>query len=376
MRLNDNESQWFNMNCTNFTIREWKSLNLVRSIAAILGVLIILAILSFLIYYKAYQSLFQRLYLYLIIATLLNELAGVISIEHQWPYKRQETVCVWIGLVSAWTNVLLFIFSYEIIVYLLYLVVSKIKGIELPQCGIGCTRCCGAIVEIVYLVLPALISTAFALPPYMQRRYGIAGPWCFVRSLNSNCESSGKVIQMAFYGMYMSLGVAGIAASLIFLIVYFKIANTFRDIRCLLKRTLFVLVFKFVHILLIMCSVACRLYTLQTGRHQLYGLWLTHALSVPIGVLVFPIGYLLCFHPVGKIAQIIYKKFAHKFCKHKMLLNPDEGQSMTLQATAPTSNRISQPSYTFFFVPHSDVLSEKSPLISDHTGYGSTSLSH
>ena len=366
MKPNENESEWFNMNCTNFTIREWKSLNLVRSIAAMLGVVIILAILSFLIYYKAYRSLFQRLYLYLIIATLLNELAGVISIEHQWHYERQETACVWIGLVTGWTYVLLFIFSYEIIVYLLYLVVSKIRGIQLLQCGIGCTRCCGAIVEIVYLVLPALISTAFALPPYIQHRYGIAGPWCFVRSLNSNCEPSGKVIQMAFYGMYMSLGVAGIVASLIFSIVYFKLANSFKEVHYLLKRTLFVLIFKFVHILLIMCSVACRLYTLQTGRHQLYGLWLTHALSVPIGVLVFPIGYLLCFHPVGRIAQIIYT-----FCRHRMLLNPDEGQNMTLQSTAPRSNRISQPSHTFFFVQHSDVQSERTPLISD-TGYGST----
>ena len=70
------ESEWFNMNCTDF-IGDWKSLNLVRSIAAMLGTLIISALLSFLIYYKAYSSLFQRLYFYLVIAcdSILNEIS-------------------------------------------------------------------------------------------------------------------------------------------------------------------------------------------------------------------------------------------------------------------------------------------------------------
>jgi hypothetical protein len=110
---------WFNINCThNLCIEEWRSLNLVRSVLAFLGSLLVLAILVFLIYYKAYSSLFQRLYLYLIIATLLNELVGVVSIEHQWHYPRQETACVWIGLFTAWTYVLLstsnFIMEFQI----------------------------------------------------------------------------------------------------------------------------------------------------------------------------------------------------------------------------------------------------------------------
>ena len=340
------------------------------------GALIILAILSFLIYYKAYSSLFQRLYLYLIIATLLNEIVGIVSIEHHWLYPGQETVCEWVGLFLGWTYVLLFIFSYEIIFYLLYLVVSKIKGITLPQCGMACTKFCGVTVEAVYIVLPLLISTAFAVPPYKQQRYGIAGPWCFVRSLSDDCKPIGKEFQLAFYGMYMALGVAGIIACLIFSVVYFKLSSSFKEVRYLLKRTLCVLVFKFVHILMIACSVTCRVYTLWTQRHEQYVLWFLHALAVPLGVLVFPLGYFLCFHPLGKIAQIIYKKVAHKCCKHKITFVQNEDRSMTLQSTAPKSNRVSQPSHTFFFASHpDDERSEKSHLISD-TGYGSTSQSH
>ena len=370
---------WFNMNCTHdLCIEKWRSLNLVRSLLAFLGSLVILIILLFLIYYKTYSSLFQRLYLYLIIATLLNELVGVVSIEHQWYYPRQEMVCVWVGLFTGWTYVLLFIFSYEIIFYLLFLVVSKIKGIEFSQCGVRCIRCFAIAIELVLIALPLFISTAFAVPPYIQDRYGIAGPWCFVRSLNYNCTPTGEVFQKAFYGMYMALGVAGIVATVIFLVVYCKLSSSFKEVRYLLKRTLCVLVFKFFHILMIMCSVACRLYTLRARRHELYGLWLLHAIAVPLGVLVFPLGYFLCFHPVGgSIVQFVYRNIIQKCCRHMTSLDFDGEQSLTLlRATAPASNRISQPSTTFFFASHSDQPSKGShPAVSD-TGYGSTSLSH
>ena len=97
---------WFNINCTHdLCTEEWRSLNLVRSVLAFLGSLMVLAILVFLIYYKAYSSLFQRLYLYLIIATLLNELVGVVSIEHQWHYPRQETVCVCVDWIVHWMDI-------------------------------------------------------------------------------------------------------------------------------------------------------------------------------------------------------------------------------------------------------------------------------
>ena len=361
----------FNMNCTNFTEADWKSLNLVRSVAAVLGTLIIFAILSFLIYYKVYSSLYQRLYFYLIIATLLSEIVGVVSIEHVWYYKGQDSVCIGVGLALVWTYVLTFIFTYEIIAHLLYLVVSKIGGTRLPQCRF---KHCGVICEIVYIAIPIIIATVFALPPLIQQKYGIAGPWCFVRSLNDNCEPTGLSMQMAFYGLYMTLGVAGVVASLIFLVVYFKLAISFKEVRRLLKRTLYVLGFKFVHILMIMCSVVCRVYTLRSRRQQQYGLWLAHALAFPIGVLIFPLGYFLCFHSIGQTLRSFFKKMALKCrrSRHSTSLNCVEvlpSITIACQASVPKSDRISQPSYTFFEVLHSDTDSEESPFNKSDTGY-------
>ena len=297
----------------------------------------------------------------------MNEIVGVISLEHQWHYQRQETVCTWVGYFTGWTYVLLFIFSYEIIVYLLFLVVSKIRGIQLPhdQCGVTYTRCCAVTVEIVLIFLPLLTLTAFATPPYREKSmvllvHGVWwGHWTII--VHQPVEHFRWLFLVC---SYTALGVAGIIASLIFSIVYFKLSSSFREVRHLLKWTLYVLVFQFVHILMIMCSAACRIYTLKTRTHEQYSLWFLFALAVSLGVLLFPLGYFLCFPPVGHITQIIY----HRCCEHKMLLNQN---NTTMQSTAPRSSHVSQPSYTFFFASHPDEPSEISRLVSD-TGYDST----
>ena len=350
----------FNLNCTNFTVEELKFLNRSRNIPAMICAVITLAILLYLICSKAYSSLFQRLYLYLVIGTLFAETAIALSIEHLWRYKGQETVCEWIGFFVQWTHVLVFIFSYEIVIYLLYLVISKIRGNPLLPQWVG-SRCCGVAIEIIYVALSLLISTTFALVPYVKKSYGVAGPWCWVRSLNENCEPSGFLTQMIFFSMYMAVGVVGIAASLIFSIVYVKLSTSLREARQLLKRTLYVMVFQFIYILIIMCNLGLRLYTLLSRRHQLYGLWLAHAFTIPVGMLISgPLIYLVCFYPVKmkitQIAELVLKCFKHK--------TSEENQNLTRNASAPKSNRITHPSYTYFIVPHPDVSSENSPLLS------------
>ena len=341
--------------CTDFTDDDWNSLNLARSVTAMPGAVVILVILSFLIYYKVYSTLFQRLYLYLVTATLLNEMSSIFSIEHQWQYVGKGTVSRWIGFFHGWTFVLLFIYSYEIIVYLVYLVVSKIyRGSQHPQCGKGCTMSHSVITETVYFLLPAFIATAFSLPPYMPNSYGIAGPWCSARSLDDECQPSSMTLQMLLCGMYIGVGVVGIVASLlVFLILYCRLTNHFREVRYLWMRTLYLLAFKFVHILITLGSFACHIYMLNAHCHQMYGLWLLHELAVPLGVLVFPLGYLLCFHDLAPIVHIV-KEVACKGCKQNASQNSTESQRLTstLPATVPGSNRITQPSYTFFVVPH------------------------
>ena len=340
------------MNCTNFAIEDLKLFNRLRSIVAIVCATITLTILLFLICQKAFSSLFQRLYFYLVIGTLLTEIAVGLNIEHQWHYQQQETVCVWLGFFTQWTFVLVFILSYEIVLHLLCLVAIELRWPLYPQYRNWLVRSKRFTVtlEIVYIALPVLISTTFAVFPYVKKSYGIAGPWCWVRSLNEHCEPSGFVTQMTFYSLYMSVGVVGMVASIVFAVIYCKLS---RESRHLLKKTLYVLIFQFIHIIIIMYNLSVRLYTLISRRHQHYGLWLADAFTIPIGVLVFPVGYLLCFYPVNKVYSKLMACLKHK--QHVQIMVPLE------MATAPESSRVSLPSDTAYDMPHPD-----EPELSDH----------
>ena len=352
----------FNLKCTNFTVDDLKFLNRLRNITAFVCSLISLVILIFLVYNKAFSSLLKRLYCYLIVGTLFAEIVLGLCIEHQWHYKNQETVCVWLGFFSQFTCVTVFILSYEIILHLLCHVVSQIRGSPpLPQCIRS--NYCTALLEIVYVVLPLTIATGFAIMPYINNGYGIAGPWCWVQSLNRQCKHVGLVPQMVFYGMYLTVGIVGIAASLVFTFVYCNIASSFRKVRFLLKRTLYVMLFQIFHIVIISFNLSVRAYTLHSRHDKVYGIWLADAFTIPIGVIIFPLGYVLCFYPVKDILLRVFNSFAHR-CRLRNYDNNMLQQRITKNATAPESDRITQPSNTFFVVPHpDDFTDEKSPLL-------------
>ena len=96
--------------------------------------------------------------------------------------------------------------------------------------------------EIVYIALPVLISTGFSIFPYVKK----AMVWLDLGAGYDYCEPSGFVIQMAFFSLYVSVGVVEMAASLVFVVIYFKMS---KESRHLLKKTLCIVVFQLIHIL-------------------------------------------------------------------------------------------------------------------------------
>lgn len=148
----EEEDSQFNLNCTNFTGEQLKAINLTRSIMAVVCVIILVLILLFLLCHKAYSTTFQSLYLYVIIATVFSELIQAIGVEHQYQYERQETVCFWLGFITHWTSVMVFIYAFGIVLYLLCLIVTKIRGNFCAQTTES--RCCKVLLELSFALLP------------------------------------------------------------------------------------------------------------------------------------------------------------------------------------------------------------------------------
>ena len=86
---------------------------------------------------KAYQSVLQRLFFYLMVATATRELFLVASIEHHFEYTRQDKVCTWIAFIYNWTGIVVFVHTVGIMMYLFLFVRYLAKGTLLHSC---CSR--------------------------------------------------------------------------------------------------------------------------------------------------------------------------------------------------------------------------------------------
>ena len=383
----EEEVSQFNLNCTNFTGVQLKAINLTRSIMALVCVVTVALILLFLLCYKAYSTTFERLYLYVIIATLFSELIQTLGVEHQFQYENQETVCFWLGFVTHWTSVMVFIFAFGIILYLLYLIVTKIRGNNI-FCQPSESRCYRVLLELSFTLLPVLLSFSFALVPYFDNNYGLAGPWCWVRSVDDECRSVGMRDQMIYFGLYDTAGVIGLTTSLVFSIVYCKLAASFKDVKGLLKRTLILMGFQIGYVLIVTFQLAVRLYTGLTGQRQHMSLWFVHAFIIPNGQLIFPLGCLACFYPVrkmlwgsmlktGRKCKDWYKRCSCRACCKYNQTVSSSPQWETEAASAPESSRVSFPSHTYFDVSYTNaftkITTEHSHIVPSavDTGYSS-----
>ena len=353
------EEHWqFNLNCTTFTGEQLKAINLTRSIVAIICVVIVALILLFLLCHKAYSSTFQRLYIYVIIATLFSETIQACSIEHQLHYEGQNVVCFWLAFITHWTSTMVFIFAFETILYLLYLVITQIRGhLCCPPLQSRCNR---AMLELLFILLPILLSFPIAYVPYRNNNYGLAGPWCWVRSIDENCRSVGMRDQMIYFGLYWAVGAIGLTINIIFSVIYHKLTGTFKEARKLLKLTLILMCFQLGYIIIVTLQLAVRLYTAISGSQQHIVLWFMHAFIIPNGQLIFPVGYLICFYSVKKMLCESIRKARHK-CKEWYdicVCRGQNGQALVEgdieNSTAPESNRVSQPSNTFFEIPYTN----------------------
>ena len=347
-----------------------KAVNLTRAVTAMACSVFLLFVFLFLVGHKAFSTTFQRLFLYLLFVTLLVELSISFSVERQFQYKGQETVCVVLGFTTQWLSVTQLLYKFEIIVYLFCLVVFTIH----KNCfqAVQKSKRCWKLIEALLTFSPIILAFIYTWEPYFGgNRYGLAGPFCWIRSLDENCTHVGTRDQMIYYGLFEMLGWMGVIVHLTFVVVYCRLASSLKEARYLLRQTLIVMIFQFVYTLSITFQLSVRLYT-GLGKHQShYAIWVTFAVVSPFRQLLFPVGCLLCFYPVKAMLVESFCRKLRKCChkRSKSSYEDFENPYFTGRATVPESTRISQPSHTFFVVPHPDasVTCETSHLISQGT---------
>ena len=351
MAITLSSSSQFNLNCTHFTKEQLKSLNLTRSVTAAVCAVLLLSISVLLICHKAFSSTFQRLYFYLLIVTFLVEVCIFLSIEHQFQYKGQNDVCTFLGFATEWLSVTQMFYTFEIIIYLFCLVIFTIQKNRFQV-----SKICQRLTEALLTLFPVVLAFIFSWEPYISgNRYGLAGPFYWIRSKDENCHHVGTRDQIIYYGLYEILGFTGIIAHVVFAVVYCRLASTLKEARYLLRQTLIVMVFQFAYTITITFQLGVRLYTGLSQLQSPYTLWLTFTAVSPIRQLLFPVGCIICFYPFKDMLLECFRKVQRCCYKGQRSSYVEiESPYFTEHATVPQSTRISQPSNTFFSVPHPD----------------------
>lgn len=311
--------------------------------------------------HKAFTSALQRLFLYLVLATLVQEALIGLSFEHQFQYPGQTELCTGYGFIIQWSGVVMFNFALGLMLYVLYLVYIQIK--QEPFTQLRRTRYGKRLVECVYLIFILTFPLTYLWIPFIHDNYGLSGASCWMRALDENCKIVGLADQLIFaYGAYEGVGVAAIFVTIVISVVYCRIARDYPDARQLIKRTLLLLIFLLLYVFVISLPLVVRLDAGITGSRQHFILWITWAVAIPISHTIFTFGFLFSFYSgrmlcsCGQVAKVCRKRFTHlKRRNDRHETQTDKKISAVSDGNKfKPSDRLSPPSQSYFSIPYTD----------------------
>ena len=356
-------------NCSKVNLAD---INLVFGVTGAVCCFISCLIVGLIICCKAYRTVLQRLFLYLMAAIVLRELFIAAALEHHWKYPAQDKVCMWIGFLWNWTGILVFVFTVGIKIYLFFLIKYYVaKGNTVPRFLQSKYR--RVVLESLYLVLPTLVTLGYACIPFITGNYGLAGAWCWVWALDKNrvadedcaLNLSGMLDQLFNgYIFYISGSVIGLVLLIAVAIVYCRLPITNKENRLLLKKTFCVIITFLVNIVIMTFAFFTRVTAAVNKMYVYRAIWFSFAVTFPSSLLLFPIAYLICFS-LGRRAEMC-ESFCRCFAR-----NPRVQQDSVRARTVQESARVSAPSQTYCSsVAYTDEfthISETAPMLPEHS---------
>jgi len=258
-----------------------ESLPLVFGSIGVVSFLFCCVAIGSIVYCKAYQRSSHRLVLWLMISTLF--VSAVVALELVVKFQKEsdiELICKVIGIVSEyaiWTKLLL-TFWINFHLFLLTVLLRKYWWLE-----------------FVYVLSSLAFPATFVWVPLLHDIYGLAGGWCWIRTMDNQCNElkAGIVEQFAlWYGPVVLFTVVDISMMIIMASVLCKRAyceGNSEDLDPLLprprhlialKETLPLIAYPVTFHILCVFGFANRIQMAIT-HSPLYGLWLSVAIALP-----------------------------------------------------------------------------------------------
>ena len=360
-------------NCNDsLTDVQLKHIHLSVSISSAVCLLLITFVFLLLIFYKAYTTTLQRLFIYLTITTVIQEASMTMEFEHQFKYSGQETFCKCITLISEWTNTMAYGFTLGIIVYLLYKFHEQIRR-ELFSRLLK-SKCFRVSMECLFIFIVLMFPLNF-----LWVFYSDTGDWCKNRTVGDNCTTVDSTCQILKHIFHDTVGVFGAVVAIVLSFVFCCLACKHRETRqhlmTTLRRTFIFLGFFIVCVTFETIALTFdSLYTELGGKS--YAWWMVYAAMFPIIQLIFPLAFLFYLYSFNLFCWRAIKRAAAEWrCFRSCCGKQNNSRVLGVgeAATAPSSHYVAVPSVTFFIVPYTGAFTdvsvdERQTLLSDISG--------
>jgi len=189
--LNESSSEESPCYESKFDSPEFKAVAIVRASVGLFSFLSCVCVLLISACLKKYQFFTQRLVLYLTVAAALHSSAYTVGRVNFYTNRTiKDPYCYFAGsfeLYTAWIELL----SICCITFNLF-AITVLSSYRMPE---------REYMECIYLTVTFLLPLLWCWIPFLEEAYGMAGPWCGIRSLEEDCSEFkfGHVLQYALW---------------------------------------------------------------------------------------------------------------------------------------------------------------------------------
>ena len=276
--------------------------NMAYSITSMLTFLPTAAILCLMVFYRAYRTILQRLFIYLTVSIMLY--LAIISLNVQLHPKlfehTGEVMCKWTGYMSTSAYTCTLLLSFEISVYLLYMMYYQLRGKSLPVLS----RYRVAVLELFGLGVAVLVPPALLV--ISLEYYGLNGAVCWVKAYeNTSCKPSTGSLALGkgIFSIYTILSCTNLAIFMVLIGLFCWLSCRFQQSKTrylhTARRTTILFVFLIAYATIHLSGILFPYFTL-THKLHIHNGEIVLCILLPISQLIRPLAYMFFLNSVKK----------------------------------------------------------------------------
>ena len=286
----------------NYSIDMLIMFNIAYSTSSMVSCSITAAILIAMVFYKAYHTTLQRLFIYLNTVIIIYLVAASFSLQlHPKIFQYTgDRLCKWTGYFQASVYTSTLLISLEISAYLFYMMWYQVQGKPLPVP----TRAKTVALEATALFVGVVTPLGLLMLPLSH--YGVGGTQCWVKLYDNdscNISSASETLGTFIFSMYTILMSINLLAYILLVVIFCWLACKFQQSReqylHTAKRTAALIVMLVAYTGLHLSAIVVVHYILER-EILLHNGEVVFSIVTPLSQLIRPLAYMFFFNSVKK----------------------------------------------------------------------------